>query len=81
MSVQEVRMARYVHKVGNHVFEIDVAPMTSTSDTAAQVFVACIRQVDHTDLVPVMYRLRRREVYGPTEAWALQNARDLLAAP
>lgn len=71
-------MARYVHEVAGQVFEIDVTPMTSSSDIAAQFFVACIRQVDHAELVPVMSRLRRREVYGPTEAWALQNARDLL---
>lgn len=81
MSVREVLMARDVHEAGGHVFEIDVAPMTSTGGTAAQFFVACIRQIDHPERVPVMGRLRRCEAYGPTEAWALQNARDLLAAP
>lgn len=73
-------MTRSFHEVNGEVFEIDVCAMSWANDGVAQVFVAYVSRFDRTALVPVTNALGRREVYGPTEAWAVRNARDLLTA-
>ena len=73
-------MARYVQHVGDHTFEINVVPMTLSDGLFAPFFVAHISRFEETARVPIRSHLGKCEVYGPTEAWALQNARDLLAA-
>lgn len=71
-------MARYVHETHGQLFEIDVIPMTLTSEETTRFFVAYVSRLDRGELVPVTSRSGLREVFGPTEAWALQNACDLL---
>jgi hypothetical protein len=78
MSVQQVPVARYVHEARGQVFEIDVIPMTLTSEDTARFFVAYVSRLDRGELVPVTNALGLREVFGPTESWAFQNACDLL---
>lgn len=73
-------MTRYFHEVNGEIFEIDVCAMSWANDGVAQLFVAYVSRFDRTALVPVTNALGRREVYGPTEAWAVRNARDMLAS-
>ncbi|MCR4373692.1 MAG: hypothetical protein NUW22_02470 [Acidobacteria bacterium] len=73
-------MTRYFHEIDDEVFEIDVCAMAQGCDAVSPFFVAYVSRLDRSELVPVMSALGRREVYGPTEAWAVQNARDLLAS-
>ena len=73
-------MARYLHQVGDEMFDIDVAPMPLCGCPFAPFFVARISRFARADRVPAARQLDRREAYGPTEDWALQNARDLLAS-
>lgn len=73
-------MARYVHHVGDDTFEIEIVPMALNDGPFAPFFVAHITRLEPAARVQGTGRLRRCEVYGATEAWALQNARDWLAA-
>ncbi len=73
-------MTRYFHEVNGEIFEIDVCAMSWANDGVAEFFVAYVSRFDRTALVPVTNTLGRREVYGPTEAWAVRNARDMLAS-
>ena len=73
-------MARYVHQVGDQTFEIDIVPMISSDGPFAPFFVAHIRRPDGSDRGEDRRLSGPCEVYGPSEAWALQNARDRLTA-
>lgn len=72
-------MSRYFYEVHGQMFEIHVCAAGGADDAVLPFFVACISRIDGCRLVPVTSALGRREVYGPTEAWAVSNARDLLA--
>ena len=74
-------MTRYFHEVNGEVFQIDVCAIPGTAEGVAQFFVAYINRFDGSRLVPVTNGHGRREVYGPTEAWAVRNARDVLTTP
>ena len=73
-------MAHYMHDVDGQLFVIDVFPVILPGEIAGQFFEAHIGRLGPTGLVPVANGLGRNEVYGPTEAWAVRNARDLLDA-
>lgn len=73
-------MARYCHTSRGQVFEIDVLSVTLIHDEIAPFFVAYVSLFDHGVLVPVCNSCGRREVYGPTEMWAFQNACHLVDA-
>jgi hypothetical protein len=71
-------MASYPHEVSKRRFRIDVTAVQADS-TRPNIFVATVTRVDRTRPTPVV-RLDNgeREIYGPSEAWALSNARALL---
>lgn len=71
-------MNRHLREVGGTVFEIDVMPFAIDGACFAQFYVAYVSRLEDQLLVPVRTSRGRREVYGPTEAWALQNACDVL---
>ena len=71
-------MARYVHEVGDQIFEIDVMPMIVTVEGIARMFVAYVSRLDPSGLVPIKNSQGKREIFGPTEACALRTARGLL---
>lgn len=73
-------MSRYFYEVHGQMFEIHVCAAGGADDAVLPFFVACTSRIDGCRLVPVTNALGRREVYGPTEAWAVRNARDLLTA-
>jgi hypothetical protein len=69
-------MSRYFHESNGKKFEIDITPIPGRP---GPLFVARIARIENH------YRVRltrsstgRYEVYGPSESWALANARAVI---
>ena len=71
-------MSKYFQESNGQRFEIDITPIPGG---LGPLFVARISTVQAQDRVRVaMSPDGRHEVYGPSESWALANARALLRA-
>ena len=72
-------MPIHVHQSKDLTFEIEVVGVPLEAAGAATLFVAFITQTTAVGRHPVVHRRSGlREVYGPTAAWALENARHLV---
>ena len=72
-------MNRHVQSIQGQLFEIDVVKFPAP-DELAPLFVATVCRLDCGRPVPFAAELGRREIYGPTEDWAVKNACDCVAS-
>lgn len=74
-------MNRHVQSIRGQLFEIDVVSFpASLSGELAPLFVATVCRLDCGRSVPFAAELGRREIYGPTEDWAVRNACDCVVS-
>jgi hypothetical protein len=78
-SREEGAMASHLHEAGGRRFQIDVSAIRVIPSGPPVLFAALIARLGEGSAVPVVRAdNEQREVYGPTEDWAVRNACTLV---